>query len=38
MWQQIGRYEYEVIDGKYTGWYRCVNGRLTSGIWPQWRI
>lgn len=37
MWQQLGQYEYEVdYNGKYTGWYRCVGGRLANGHWPKW--
>lgn len=37
LWQKIGQYEYEV-DGicEYTGWYRCVGGRLADGRWPYW--
>ena len=38
LWQQIGGYEYEV-DGKgtgYTGWVRCVGGKLADGRWPHW--
>ena len=37
-WQRLGQYEYEYSDGGYTGWYRCVGGRLASGEWPQWKI
>ena len=40
MWQQQGgyEYEYEEKDGglRYTGWYRCVGGRLADGRWPEW--
>ncbi len=35
-WQTIGRYEYEYNEHGYTGWFRCVGGRLASGCWPQW--
>ena len=35
-WQQIGNYEYQFSEKGYTGWYRCVGGRLTNGRWPQW--
>lgn len=35
-WQQIGNYEYEYDKNGYTGWYRCVGGRLVTGIHPQW--
>lgn len=35
-WQTIGQYEYEVArDIGYTGWYRCVNGQLADGRWPE---
>lgn len=37
LWQQIGPYEYEVDENcQYTGWYRCVGGRLKDDRWPQW--
>jgi hypothetical protein len=36
-WQTLGQYEYEGgRDGKYTGRYRCVGGRLADGRWPTW--
>ncbi len=35
-WMQIGSYEYEHNGLEFTGWYRCVGGRLVSGHWPQW--
>jgi hypothetical protein len=37
-----GRYEFEYVDAgpnatyRHTGWYRCVNGRLANGLWPEW--
>jgi hypothetical protein len=38
-WQTLGQYEYEVgADGRYTGWHRCVGGRLADGRWPAWNI
>ncbi len=39
-WQTLGHYEYEVDDEgfHYTGWVRCVGGRLTDGRWPEWNI
>lgn len=36
MWQQIGSYEFEHDGKRYTGWYRCVGGRLACGKWPAW--
>lgn len=37
MWQRREQYEYEVDQkGEYTGWYRCVGGRLADGRWPEW--
>lgn len=36
MWQRIGDYEYEYDENGYTGWYRCVGGRLATGRWPAW--
>lgn len=37
-WQIImSGYEYEYDEhGEYTGWYRCVGGRLENGQWPEW--
>lgn len=35
-WQRLGQYEYEVSEGDYTGWVRCVGGQLADGRWPQW--
>lgn len=35
-WQTIGGYEYQHNGSNYTGWYRCVAGRLADGRWPQW--
>ena len=38
-WQQLGHYEYEVSETftlQYTGWYRCINGRMADGRWPAW--
>jgi len=35
-WQQIGGYEFQFDANGYTGWYRCVGGRLADGRWPQW--
>ncbi len=38
-WQRLGNYEYEVgMNGDYTGWFRCVGGRLRDGRWPVWHI
>jgi hypothetical protein len=37
-WQTLGRYEYEVNETGYTGWVRCVGGRLADGRWPKWNI
>lgn len=37
-WQRIGQYEYQVGSKGYTGWYRCVGGRMSDGVWPQWKI
>ncbi len=34
-WQRIKGYEYEYGQEGYTGWYRCVNGKLADGRWPQ---
>jgi hypothetical protein len=42
MWQTFGSYEHEVSEEYfggplfYTGWYRCVGGRLADGRWPMW--
>ena len=47
LWQRMGSYEYEAAQdydqrGRpigsmyYTGWCRCVGGRLANGHWPQW--
>lgn len=37
-WQRLGQYEYEYSYDRsaYTGWYRCVGGRMADGRWPQW--
>ena len=37
-WIVLGGYEHEVSEnGKtFTGWYRCVGGRLVDGRWPEW--
>jgi hypothetical protein len=35
-WRTIGKYEHEVNESGYTGWYRCVNGALANGLWPEW--
>jgi len=35
-WQRLGQYECEYDECGYTGWCRCVNGRLANGRWPQW--
>jgi len=36
-WQTLGQYEYECSrEVGYTGWCRCVGGRLSNGRWPQW--
>lgn len=42
-WQEQGKYEYEVeaINGggcRYTGWVRCIGGRLANGCWPERNI
>lgn len=36
-WQTIGQYEYQYDSKGYTGWYRCVGGRLANGTWPEWK-
>lgn len=37
MWLTIGGYQFEYDEnGQYTGWYRCVGGRMADGRWPQW--
>lgn len=38
LWQRIGGYEHEYDPNRqtYTGWYRCVGGRLADGRWPEW--
>ncbi|TSC65755.1 MAG: hypothetical protein CEO22_370 [Candidatus Berkelbacteria bacterium Gr01-1014_85] len=35
-WQQLGQYEYEYDVRGYTGWYRCTEGCLADGDWPEW--
>lgn len=35
-WQRQGVWEYEYTAAGYTGWYRCVGGRLADGRWPCW--
>lgn len=35
-WQTLGSYEHEVNEQGYTGWYRCVGGKLANGKWPAW--
>jgi hypothetical protein len=35
-WQTFGGYEFEFNSRGYTGWYRCVGGRLANGLWPEW--
>lgn len=35
-WQRLGQYEYQHDGSNYTGWYRCIGGRLENGHWPQW--
>ncbi len=34
-WQTLGQYEHEVSGSQYTGWVRCVGGRLADGRWPE---
>ena len=38
--QDAGGYEFEVneIAMGYTGWYRCIQGRMADGRWPEWSI
>jgi len=35
-WQSLGKYQYEVDENGYTGWCRCVGGRMADGYWPAW--
>ena len=35
-WQQLGQYEYEHNGSNYTGWHRCIGGRMADGRWPEW--
>lgn len=36
-WQPDGSgYEREYGPHGYTGWYRCVGGRMSDGTWPRW--
>ena len=35
-WQNIGHYQYEYDKNGYTGWYRCVSGKMADGRWPEW--
>jgi len=35
-WQTLGKYEYEYDQSGYTGWCRCLGGRLADGRWPEW--
>lgn len=35
-WQSLGNYEYEVGASGYTGWCRCIGGKLADGRWPEW--
>jgi len=35
-WMRIGGYEYEHNGHDFTGWCRCISGRLADGHWPQW--
>lgn len=37
-WQTLGRYEFEYDEHGYTSWYRCVQGRLADGRWPEWNL
>jgi hypothetical protein len=36
-WHRIGQYEYEYNEKGYTGWCRCVGGRLAEGTWPKFK-
>lgn len=37
LWMQLGSgYEFEYDEHGFTGWYRCIGGRLADGRWPQW--
>ena len=36
-WLTQGRYEHEYDAKGFTGWYRCVGGRLADGRWPEWK-
>lgn len=31
-----GGYEEEWFEGRPTGWYRCIGGRLANYLWPNW--
>ncbi len=36
-WQTLGKYQYEVNEkDDYTGWQRCIGGKLADGRWPEW--
>ena len=41
-WQQqiisatVGGYEYQHDGVNYTGWCRCIGGRMANGTWPMW--
>lgn len=37
-WFKTGQtgYEYEHVNGQWTGWYRCINGQNADGTWCEW--
>lgn len=39
-WQTIDQYEYEYEydENGYTGWCRCVGGRMSDGKWLEFNI
>jgi hypothetical protein len=34
-WQTLGHYEYEYGRRGYTGWCRCIGGRMADGLYPE---
>jgi len=35
-WQTLGRRDFEVVDGRFTGWSRFIDGHTVDGRWPEW--
>lgn len=37
-WHTVVNVQFEMIDGKFTGWFRDKRELSSNGVWPEYRF